>query len=169
MTLCKMEEIEGRPGFQWCQVCQRQRFWPQEQKSPKALPENYRRECAGVPSAEVQSKPSKPDFTQQVTNYRNARARQKAAGNPIRPDAEKELLYARCQECPSEKFIADPLLPIFSGGGQCGACGCGMSPVRKMFNAAAWGSYKCKLGHWDDLIAAWQVSYVEVPSFQNLP
>ncbi len=50
MTLCQMQDIEGRPGFQWCPVCQRQRFWPQEQKSPKPLPANYRRECPGRPA-----------------------------------------------------------------------------------------------------------------------
>lgn len=155
MGFCELIEDPERPGFQHCRHCLRPRFWPDVQKRPRPMPERYRRACPGHP-VDAATKPtadagSAPGIVQRVRSYSAARKRQMEAGDPTRSDEETALIYARCQECPSGKFKADPLLPVVMGGGQCLACGCGLSAVRKIFNAARWATWKCRLGHWDDL------------------
>lgn len=48
MNYCEFEEIDGKPGYQWCPHCQRVRGYPKGQSKPSPLPENLRRECTAV-------------------------------------------------------------------------------------------------------------------------
>jgi len=59
------------------------------------------------------------------------------------------------------KFKPLPIETAF--GGECTACGCGLSPVRDTFNATAWATYRPKWGCWDDL----PVTFVEAPSLDQ--
>lgn len=172
MELCELVEIEGRPGFQECRKCGRGRFWPQGQKKPSAMPANYRRECVG-PGVDptppprpgyIPPKPQRePTIVEKAKSFSQALAKQRAAGDPQRSDGEKAIIWDRCNQCPAGKFRPDPVVPIALGGGTCRACGCGIDKIRKLFNAAAFATYKCTLGHWDDLIASGQIRYVVAP------
>jgi hypothetical protein len=77
---CKLVEIEGRPGFQWCPVCQRPRGWPKGQRNPAPMPERYNRECvAGEPIAPI-GEPKSRGFGDTV-----AKAIKVATGGLVKP------------------------------------------------------------------------------------
>jgi hypothetical protein len=135
-----------------------------------AIPANYGRPCIGPPEARWAEEPPRaqgkraftadkaPTFKQRVRSYFGAREQWKAAGEPVRPIEQRALIEARCKQCPSGKYSAKPVLPLMSGG-TCQDCGCGIHAERNLLNAAAWSTYKCLRGHWDDL----PIDFVDPP------
>jgi hypothetical protein len=148
MKLCKLVEIEGRPGFQWCPECKRERGWPQGQRQPRPMPTKYLRDCVPPkPAAVAAAGEPEPSILQRVKRYKSARDRWVEAGKPIRSDEDKAALFAICEACPSEKYEARPIAPGLSGG-RCKACSCGLARERNTLNKIAWSTEDCPLGHW---------------------
>lgn len=101
-----------------------------------------------------------PSFAERARDFMSEVSKWEQAGRPERSSEDQHALDEICRGC--SYYKPDPLLPIVMGGGQCGACGCGLKPERKLFNALRFGTYKCKQGKWDAAIAA-GVMYVEPP------
>lgn len=110
------------------------------------MPANYSRTCTAVRSTEISIKPA-ITTRERYRNWRDATEAWEAAGRPERSAAEQQLLADICRGC--EHYKPDPLLPIVMGGGQCSACGCGLQPERKLFNALRFATYRCKKGRWN--------------------
>jgi hypothetical protein len=149
--LCQLVEIEGRPGYQWCPECKRERGWPQRQRQPRPMPPSYIRQC--VPKSPVVSKTpagaegSQPSIVQRAKQFKSARDRWVEAGKPLRTDEEKATLFAICAACPSGLYEALPVAPLLAGG-RCKACGCGLARERNTLNKIAWATENCPRGHW---------------------
>lgn len=95
-------------------------------------------------SAATEARPERAKsagLTQRVKRYRDARAKWKAAGEPMRTAESREALYAICQVCPEFK-------PLGVLGGQCGVCRCGLHHERDTLNKIAWATEDCPLGKW---------------------
>lgn len=159
---CDWLEYPDRPGYWYCPHCNLPLGGPRGQRRPiDGTPTVWRKCAVASPLVKPDPQPHKPPTPKErLKSWRDATAAWKAAGSPERTSAEQHALADICRGC--ELYKPDPLLPIVMGGGQCGACGCGLKPERNLFNALRFGTYKCKKGKWDAAIAA-GVLYVEPP------
>lgn len=162
-NLCVWAEIPGRPGYYDCLHCRLPLGHPRGQRAPREYPANVRRQCTGPPAepgavvAELSRRPT--SIVTRARKYLSARDKWVAAGKPLRTDAEKALLFACCQACPTGEYDPTPVGPLLKGG-KCRVCQCGVAAERNTLNKTAWATERCPRGHWDAL----GVAFVDSPS-----
>lgn len=75
-----------------------------------------------------------------VSRYLTARRRWKAAGRPVRSDANVEALLSICQACPHARRDRRGLAKA------CGICGCRVNR-RQFVNKLRWATGSCPANH----------------------
>ncbi len=147
---CQWTQANNKPGYWICESCGIPYGGPRWKIAPTSEPPKVYRSCRGEPRQSFASAPQpvlSPGFTEKAMNWFNATAAWVAAGRPVRSAEEQATLAEICRPC--KYYKPDPVLPLLQGG-QCGVCGCGIAPERKLLNALSYATYRCKQGYWDD-------------------
>lgn len=135
--------IEGDRA--WCTAClQPIRFSPAVQRSCGNDAARIVRQCSGLPTP-ADSQPNPPPLAKRAVNVGKALVRRAKQRKTPCTDAQIAERTAICLTC--ELFRRDR---PDSADGTCThrACGCPVSPRRRLRNKAAWSSEDCPLGKW---------------------
>lgn len=160
---CQWIPAEGKPGYWICPLCEIPHGGPRWRAKPSDTPPNVYRSCRGKRELQTERPDellSSPTAVQKVKNWATATAAWIAAGCPVRSAEEQHVLAEICHGC--KHYKPDPVLPLLQGG-QCGVCGCGIEPERKLMNALSYATYRCKKGFWDES----GVTFVNPPQYSD--